>query len=175
MRVQSVKIKVFKKPVLSAFSTWRFYIVSVDTIFCWFGSIKSDFKQFQATWKYHILLLLCFLGVKFLIVDKPQIPTNIAFYDRLYEPIEVFLHTSLKAGTCSSMTSLLAHTVAQPTKWRFLPKNLNQLPYARHYNPRFVFILPHFSLRLIFKSGLYCREVSNYMIFFHLRSPQKIE
>ena len=26
-----------------------------------------------------------------------------------------------------SMTSLLAHTVAQPTKWRFLPKNLNQL------------------------------------------------
>jgi hypothetical protein len=27
----------------------------------------------------------------------------------------------------TSMTSLLAHTVAQPTKWRFLPKNLNQL------------------------------------------------
>ena len=27
----------------------------------------------------------------------------------------------------NSMTSLLAHTVAQPTKWRFLPKNLNQL------------------------------------------------
>ena len=26
-----------------------------------------------------------------------------------------------------SMTSLFAHTVAQPTKWRFLPKNLNQL------------------------------------------------
>jgi hypothetical protein len=30
-------------------------------------------------------------------------------------------------STYSSMTSLLAHTVAQPTKWRFLPKNLNQL------------------------------------------------
>ena len=28
------------------------------------------------------------------------------------------------------------------------------VPYARHYNPRFVFILPHFSLRFIFKSGL---------------------
>ena len=27
----------------------------------------------------------------------------------------------------SSMTSLLPHTVAQPTKWRFLPKNLSQL------------------------------------------------
>jgi hypothetical protein len=26
-----------------------------------------------------------------------------------------------------SMTSLLVQTVAQPTKWRFLPKNLNQL------------------------------------------------
>ena len=25
------------------------------------------------------------------------------------------------------MTSLLAHTVAHPTKWRFLPNNLNQL------------------------------------------------
>ena len=30
-------------------------------------------------------------------------------------------------STCYSMTSLLAHTVAQPTKWRFLPKNSNQL------------------------------------------------
>jgi hypothetical protein len=26
-----------------------------------------------------------------------------------------------------SMTSLLPHTVAQPNKWRFLPKNLSQL------------------------------------------------
>ena len=29
--------------------------------------------------------------------------------------------------TYLSMTSLLAHIVAQPTKWRFLPKNLSQL------------------------------------------------
>ena len=28
---------------------------------------------------------------------------------------------------CNSMTLLLSHTVAQPTKWRFLPKNLSQL------------------------------------------------
>jgi hypothetical protein len=27
----------------------------------------------------------------------------------------------------SSMTLLLSHTVAQPSKWRFLPKNLRQL------------------------------------------------
>jgi hypothetical protein len=27
--------------------------------------------------------------------------------------------------TCLSMTSLFAHTVAQPTKWRFLTKNLS--------------------------------------------------
>ena len=33
----------------------------------------------------------------------------------------------LNPYTFSSMTSLLAHTVAQPTKWRFLPKNLSQL------------------------------------------------
>ena len=32
---------------------------------------------------------------------------------------------------CISMTSLLVHTVAQPTKWRFLPKNLNQLHSGR--------------------------------------------
>ena len=28
---------------------------------------------------------------------------------------------------CNSMTSLFAHKVAQPTKWRFLPKNSSQL------------------------------------------------
>ena len=32
-----------------------------------------------------------------------------------------------KTWTLVSMTSLFAHKVAQPTKWRFLPKNLNQL------------------------------------------------
>ena len=32
-----------------------------------------------------------------------------------------------KACISNSMTSLLAHTVAQPTKWIFLLKNLNQL------------------------------------------------
>ena len=36
-----------------------------------------------------------------------------------YAFILIFVYTS--------MTSLLAHTVAQPTKWRFLPKNLSQL------------------------------------------------
>ena len=36
------------------------------------------------------------------------------------------------------MTSLLAHTVAQPTKWRFLPKNLNQLVIFV-IEPEFVF------------------------------------
>jgi hypothetical protein len=28
-----------------------------------------------------------------------------------------------------------------------------QIPYARHYNPRFVYFLPHFSVRFIIKSG----------------------
>ena len=33
----------------------------------------------------------------------------------------------LPSYTLHSMTSLLLHTVAQPTKWRFLPKNSSQL------------------------------------------------
>ena len=33
----------------------------------------------------------------------------------------------LLSGMYVSMTSLLPHTVAQPTKWRFLPKNSSQL------------------------------------------------
>ena len=34
---------------------------------------------------------------------------------------------SCACSICSSMTSLLVHTVAQPIKWRFLPKNLSLL------------------------------------------------
>ena len=34
---------------------------------------------------------------------------------------------SIHSYTLISMTLLLAHTVAQPIKWRFMPKNLNQL------------------------------------------------
>ena len=47
------------------------------------------------------------------------------------------------------------------------------VPYARHYNPRFVFFLPHFSLRFIFESGLYCREVSIYMNLFSSKVATK--
>ena len=52
-----------------------------------------------------------------------------------------------------------------------------QVPYARHYNPRFVFLLPHFSLRFILQSGLYCRAVSIFVIFFSCNqvSTKKIE
>ena len=42
--------------------------------------------QFQETWKYQIFLILWFLGVKLMIVAKPQIPTNIPYNDQLYEP-----------------------------------------------------------------------------------------
>ena len=48
------------------------------------------------------------------------------------------------------------------------------VPYARHYNPRFVFILPHFPLRFMFERGLYCREVSNYMNLFSSKVNTKI-
>ena len=36
------------------------------------------------------------------------------------------------------------------------------LPYARHYNPRFVYLYP------IFHCGLYCRAVNISGFFFHL-------
>ena len=32
------------------------------------------------------------------------------------------------------------------------------IPYLRHYNPRIVYSLPHFSLRFILKGSLYYRE-----------------
>ena len=38
-----------------------------------------------------------------------------------------FYQTILEVIIDISMTSLLQHTVAQPTKWRFSPKNLSQL------------------------------------------------
>ena len=31
------------------------------------------------------------------------------------------------------------------------------IPYTRHYNPRFVYVLPHFSVRFIIKSGYHYR------------------
>ena len=46
--------------------------------------------QFQETWKHLIFQILCFLGVKLMIADKPQISNNNPFYDKLYEPQEVF-------------------------------------------------------------------------------------
>ena len=38
---------------------------------------------------------------------------------------------------------------------------------------RGLYFFPHFSLRFIFKSGLYCREVSNYMITFSFKVTTK--
>ena len=34
----------------------------------------------------------------------------------------------------------------------------SSIPYAHHYNPRFVYFLPHFSLQFILKSSLYYRQ-----------------
>ena len=47
-------------------------------------------------------------------------------FESQFEDLDV--HTSVsRICTYSSMTSLFAHKVAQPTKWRFLPKNLSHL------------------------------------------------
>jgi hypothetical protein len=84
-------VHLYRGPcIIQCCSTWICYFWSVDTIYCWFGQIwsdfLSDFKQFQATWKYPIFLIFCFLGEKLMIVDKSQIPTNIPFYGSRYEP-----------------------------------------------------------------------------------------
>ena len=50
--------------------------------------------------------------------------------------------------------------------------SLCRVPYARHYKPRLVFFLTHFSLRLIFQSGLYCRA-SYISRFFFSKSKVK--
>ena len=34
-----------------------------------------------------------------------------------------------------------------------VPCSTVYIPYARHYNPRFVYFLPHFSVRFIIKRG----------------------
>ena len=84
-------------------------------------------------------LLICFLWV-LKNVDKPilkqwwiELPHN--RLQTLLEVLRITLSCFQYKVTwitdvlwCdSSMTSLFAHKVAQPTKWRFLPKNLSQL------------------------------------------------
>ena len=49
--------------------------------------------------------------------------TLLAYRVKAFLPMNTFAAYNIHI----SMTSLLAHTVAQPTKWGFLPKNLNQL------------------------------------------------
>ena len=57
------------------------------------------------------------------------------------------------SNSSTSMTSLLAHTVAQATKWRFLPKNLNQLVIFV-IGLVFIKIRPNFRKKLLQKMKL---------------------
>ena len=43
-------------------------------------------KWFKETWNYQIFPILWFFGVKLTIVAKPQISTDIPFWDTMYEP-----------------------------------------------------------------------------------------
>ena len=48
---------------------------------------ETKFKNgMKLVLEYQIFLILWFLGVKLMIVAKPQIPTNIPYNDQLYEP-----------------------------------------------------------------------------------------
>ena len=47
---------------------------------------ETKFKNgMKLVLEYQIFLILWFLGVKLMIVAKPQIPTNIPYNDQLYE------------------------------------------------------------------------------------------
>ena len=52
----------------------------------------------------------------------PEVAVQILFRSLVY-----FRNKAFSTLAHISMTSLFAHKVAQPTKWRFLPKNLSQL------------------------------------------------
>ena len=58
-----------------------------------------------------------------------KIATELVFFEFLFP---IFAFPAVLSNTlylCISMTSLFAHKVAQPSKWRFLPKNLSQLVF----------------------------------------------
>ena len=73
MRVQRVKIKVLEKLYLMLFQ------------------LKFTANPFP--------VILCFLGVKWMIVNKPQISNNIFFCGSRYGPKEFFWHISYKTST----------------------------------------------------------------------------
>ena len=64
------------------------------------------------------------IPTKYVVTRKDQL-----FWLNLIQffPSEKKVKCSIKVTLFISMTSLFAHKVAQPTKWRFLPKNLSQL------------------------------------------------
>ena len=75
-----------------------------------------------------------------MIVDKPQIPTNIPFYSSMYEPLEVFWHTLLKAGTCSY--TLCTHPMCLSNSQGFFVSE-NVQKNAVFWLLRFFIILKH--------------------------------
>ena len=81
--------------------------------------------------------------IKFLTKDQNSYASKIPFID------------NLKRLACASKQDLLELAILeyeQKTKWTDF-----EIPYARHYDPRLVYFLPHFSVRSIIKSSLYYR------------------
>ena len=79
--------------------------------------LRREIKQFV---NFHTLRVDS--GGKFYhlsISTGKVLPCAVFFGQWMRWELTTYIHTS--------MTSLLAHRVAQPTKWKFLPKNLSQL------------------------------------------------
>ena len=70
----------------------------------------------------------------------------------------------------TNMTSLLPHTVAQPTKWRFLPKNLSQLViFVIELAFTWSWVDKYYQ-NLIFKVSFLCQKSLDSFLFFSLKN-----
>ena len=76
-------------------------------------SCPNELKFCEVSWNYYLLVEVWKFQISILKNEK-------ILSLKIYQ-------LSVPCTIDTSMTSLLLHTVAQPTKWRFLPKNLSQL------------------------------------------------
>ena len=83
---------------------------------------------------------------------------------------ELFLEMTMTLAARTTLTAYKLMVAIRPSCHRIL--NGKKVVKISIYRTRAIitrglyFFLPHFSLRFIFESGLYCREVSNYMNLF---------
>ena len=113
-------------------------------LFLWSSRCSKVFLQIKGRIRVNVTFITFYLSTSLkwlyqnLMLTKASYITYLAFYptytddsdDQLYcnlIQLEWALFIFVRLFMFISMTSLLPHKLAQPTKWRFLPKNLSQL------------------------------------------------